>query len=119
MVIVNAAAQYSIPPHLFDSMAFEVSKGRQCNKLVLSMEAEIQRGIDVEIKLLDELSKTEQQLNATQDALKLINAENAEIMSLYNTQLKLTKQAEGQARRWKIGAGFAIFVIFGQLFFGG
>lgn len=100
-------------------MVFEVQKGRECSKLVIAMEVEIQKGLDVEVKLTNELSKTQSQLVTTQEALGFSQAETKETKVLYNTQVGLTDHERGQKNRWKLATGFAILVIIGQIVFGG
>ena len=109
---------YTLPTILFDSLAFETYQGRQCKELVKFQANEIQKGLNVEIKLNNELHIAQEISVANAHAAAFAKAGEKEWQTKYGIQEDISDHYKGQNTKLKVGLGFAILVIIGQAVFG-
>lgn len=108
---------YSAPLWIVNNMVFEVQKGRECGELVKFQANELQKGLNVEVKLTNELHVSEQQVVANAQAAAFAKAGEREWQAKYGIQEDITDHYKGQNTKLKVGLGFAILVIIGQTIF--
>lgn len=92
-------------------MIFEIKRGRICDSLVLFQANEIQKGLEVERSLTNELNGAKEQIALMNEAL---NA-SREIIRQKDIQIegfdKMWKNERRQKNKWKAGAIFSFIVI--------
>ena len=115
---VDSTLMYSAPLWIVNNMVFEVQKGRECGELVKFQANELQKGLNVEVKLTNELHVSEQQVVANAQAAAFAKAGEKEWQTKYGIQEDITDHYKGQNTNLKVGLGFAILVIIGQNIFG-
>ena len=115
---VDSTLMYSAPLWIMNNMAFEVQKGRECGELVKFQANEIQKGLNVEIKLNNELHIAQELSAANDQAAAFAKAGENEWQAKYGIQEDITDHYKGQNTNLKVGLGFAILVIIGQTIFG-
>lgn len=115
---VDSTLMYSAPLWMMSNMVFEVKKGRECGELVKFQANELQKGLDVEVKLTNELRISEQQVVANAQAAAFAKAGEKEWQIKYGIQEDMTGHYKGQNTRLKVGLGFSLLVIIGQAVFG-
>ena len=110
---------YTLPSILFDSLTFEVYQGRACGELVKFQANEIQKGLNVEIKLRNELSTANQLAATNAQAASFAKAGEKEWENKSGIQEDIAGHYKAENGKLKIGLGLAILVIIGQIVFCG
>lgn len=80
---------YTLPSILFDSLVFEVAKGRQCERLTIKQDSLITFQAD--------------QISQSNKAIQLLtdkNSAQADIISGWTNELYLTNQKHDLEKRW-------------------
>lgn len=95
---LSSSAQTVLPNWLIDSMAFEVSKGRQCSLVVEAQQSEIQ-ALGLELIATGKALELSQNESKTLSALVTNAKESNEILTMQFQ--KDIKQERKKTRKWK------------------